>query len=106
MYVPYAAADIDVRKKRARRRENAFQGLLMTFIMHHHEERAAQTPSLWLPTCTGATFELLRQSLKVSALVDPRMPARPAHMLVIRITSWERLDRLRRPWEQRAREAR
>ena len=46
MYVPYAAADIDVRKKRARRRENAFQGLLMTFIMHHHEERAAHAKSL------------------------------------------------------------
>ena len=46
MYVPYAAADIDVRKKRARRRENAFQGLLMTCIMHHHEERAAHAKSL------------------------------------------------------------
>ena len=80
----------------------------MICVMLHHEERgsALPTPSLWLPTCTGATIELLRQSLKVSALVDPRMPARPAQMLVIRITSWERLARLRRPWEQRVREAR
>ena len=35
----------------------------------------------------AAPFEFLWQSWKVSALVDPRMPAQLAHILVIRITS-------------------
>ena len=35
----------------------------------------------------AAPFEFLQQSWKVSALVDPRMPAQLAHILVIRITS-------------------
>eukprot|EP00966_Prymnesium_polylepis_P124176 2871271-Prymnesium_polylepis.1 len=34
-----------------------------------------------------ATFECLRKIWKVSALVDPPMPARRAHILVIRSTS-------------------
>ena len=46
VYVPYAAADIDVRKRCARRRENDFQRLLMPFVMHHPQERAAHAKSL------------------------------------------------------------
>ena len=40
-----------------------------------------------LPRWRRATFECLRQIWKVSALVDPLMPARRAHILVIRSTS-------------------
>ena len=39
------------------------------------------------PISQAAPFECLWQSWKVSALVDPRMPAQLAHMLVIRIMS-------------------
>ena len=85
MYVPYVAADIDVRKNFARRRESDFQRLMVAFNVCHLQEHAAHVECL--PRCTGATFKLLRQSWKVSALVDPRMPARPAHMLVVRVTS-------------------
>ena len=46
MYVPYAAADIDVRKNCACRWENNFQRLVMTFILRHLQEHAANFESL------------------------------------------------------------
>ena len=40
-----------------------------------------------VPRWRHATFECLRQNCKVSALFDPRMPARQTHIIVIRIMS-------------------
>ena len=46
MYMPYAAADIDVRKNCARRWENDFQRLVTAFILCHLQEHAAHVESL------------------------------------------------------------
>ena len=49
-----------------------------------------------LPRWRRATFECLRQIWKVSALVDPPMPARPEHILMKFSVSCLRLVWLRR----------
>ena len=78
----------NVRKTLARRRETICRWLL-TASVGLHLCHAALCPRRVL-ACQlnqAAPFEFLWQSWKVRSLVDPRMPAQFAHILVIRITS-------------------
>ena len=79
---------LNVRKTLARRRETIFRWLLTASVGLHICLPALCPRRVFACQLNqAAPFEFLWQSWKVSALVDPRMPAQLAHILVIRITS-------------------